>query len=112
MFYFHKKHALHKRLLSVAFLFSIVPTIIWIDVLYDFFRDTILLPIYYSISDTVYITLMLILPVVGFFFSLWGYIKSPLEDKTISLFLVCLTTALVLLMGYVLSPLGELPLVS
>jgi cellulose synthase/poly-beta-1,6-N-acetylglucosamine synthase-like glycosyltransferase len=109
MFYFHKKHTVHKRLLSVAFLFAIIPMIIWIDVLYDFFRDTILLPLYYSICDECYIVLMLGFPIISLFFSLWGYLKAPRGDKQISLFFVWLSVALIILMGYILSPLGEIP---
>ena len=111
MFYFHKRHSIHKRLLSIAMVFCVLPTIVWIDVLYDFFRDTVLMPLYYSICDECYIVMMLVFPIIALAFSVWGYCKSPKEDKNTSVFFIALSVALIVLMCYILSPLGEQPLV-
>ncbi|MCF7812803.1 hypothetical protein K9M59_04420 [Candidatus Gracilibacteria bacterium] len=112
MFYFHKKHEGYKRLLSLSLLFALLPALIWIDILYDFFRDVILMPLYYSIPDSLYLTIMLIFPIAAFVFSLWGYCKTPKQERTVALFMVALSAALILLMTYILSPLGEKPLVG
>jgi len=106
MIFLRKHHSIHKKLSSIAILFAILPAIVWLDMLYAMFRENVLLPIYYSIPDSGYIALMLILPVISLVFATIGHIKTPPHDRDYGLGVMFFSIALVVLMALAISPLS------
>ena len=105
MIFLRKHHSLHKKLSSIAILVAILPALVWLDMLYSLFRENILLPIYYSIPDTGYVALMLVLPVVSLIFATIGHIKTPRHERDYGLGVMFFSIALVILMTLAISPL-------
>ncbi len=106
MIFLKKHHSIHKKLSSIAILFAILPAIVWLDMLYALFRENILIPIYYSIPDSGYVALMLVLPVVSLIFATIGHIKTPKHERDYGLGVMFLSIALVILMSLAISPLA------
>ncbi|GEM_PF-1741139 len=105
MIFLRKHHSNYKKISSVAILFAIPPAIVWIDLLYALFRENVLLPLYYSIPDSGYIALMLVLPVISLVIATIGHIKTPKHERDYALGVMFLSIALVILMALAISPL-------
>jgi len=107
MIYLRKHHSLHKKLSSIAVLFALLPALVWVDMLYAIFRENILIPLYYSIPDTGYIALMMVLPVISLVFATIGHIKTPKKERDYGLGVMFFSIALVILMTLAISPLAR-----
>ncbi len=107
MFFFRKQDALHKKISSIAFVFALIPTFIWFDMMYALFRENVLVPFYYNVSDMWYITIMLIFPVIALILATWGHVKNPVKTRDYSLFTMFLSIVLVVLMALAASPLFD-----
>jgi len=105
MFFFRKEHPTHKRLSSVGFLFALLPALIWLDMMYALFREYILIPLYYSLSDWAYIMVMFVFPIIALVFATIGHIKTPKKTRDYGLAVMVLSIILVALMALAFSPL-------
>ncbi len=107
--HFHKNHKPlpHRKLSFIGLLFAAVPAFIWLDMMYALFRENVIIPMYYSIPNGGYVTIMLSFPVIALFFATMGHLKTPKKQRDVGFAVMILSIMLVILMSLALSPLME-----
>ncbi|MCF7905634.1 hypothetical protein K9L63_00365 [Candidatus Gracilibacteria bacterium] len=107
MIFLKKHHPTHKKYSSIALLFALIPALIWLDMMYALFREYILIPLYYSLPDSAYVTVMLVFPVIALVFATIGHLQTPKKTRDYGLGVMVLSIILVILMALAFSPLRE-----